>query len=153
MTVLLGDNIISALGFTSAENFVNVKNGVSGLKFFSDRYDLPEPLMASEIDDARLNEAFEQYGGGVPGKTQNINYTKLEKACIVSIAEALKDAKIDLSSERVLFILSTTKGNVFLLDENEQCGYERNQLYLWRSAELISGFFGNKNKSLVVSNA
>ena len=174
MTVFIGDNIVSALGFSSEENYNNVKKGVSGLKFFHDRYDLPEPFMASEIDEARLNEAFEKCqeiassekppcndGGGnamtsrhhISGKTQGINYTKLEKACIVSVADALKDAKIDLSGKRVLFILSTTKGNVFLLDENERCGYEHNQLYLWRSAELIAQFFGNTNKPLVVSNA
>ena len=171
MTVLLGDNVISALGFTSAENYRNVKNGVSGLKFFADRYDLPEPFMASEIDDVRLDDAFEKCcaeflkkgsceceRGGASLGADGVSYTKMEKACIVSVAEALKGvekkrAKIDLSGERVLFILSTTKGNVFLLDENEQHGYEHNQLFLWRSAELISQFFGNANKPLVVSNA
>ncbi|HCC50673.1 MAG TPA: beta-ketoacyl synthase, partial [Porphyromonadaceae bacterium] len=58
MTVLLGDNIISGLGFTAEENYRNVKQGVCGLKFFADRYDIPEPFMASEIDDGRLEEAF-----------------------------------------------------------------------------------------------
>ena len=154
MTVFLGDNIVSALGFMSAENFDNVKNGVSGLKFFTDRYDLPEPFMASEIDGERLEGAFEkclseQGRAAVCG----IKYSKMEKACIVSIAESLKSSNIDPSDKRVLFILSTTKGNVFLLDENEQHGYEHNQLYLWRSADLISQFFGNTNNPLVVSNA
>ena len=175
MTIFPGDNIISALGFTSAENYHNVKNGVSGLKFYTDRYDLPEPFMASEIDDTRLNEAFDKcrIEFSTKNKEAGINYTKMEKACIVSVAGALKDTqvkvaevkgtdtgstgvmdgKIDLSGERVLFILSTTKGNVFLLDESERYGYEHNQLYLWRSAELISRFFGNTNKPLVVSNA
>ena len=155
MTVFIGDNIISALGFSSKENYNNVKKGVSGLKFFRDRYDLPEPFMASEIDEARLNEAFEEslLVRIANTRQQGINYTKLEKACIVSVADASKNAKIDLSDKRVLFILSTTKGNVFLLDENERCGYEHNQLYLWRSAELIAQFFGNTNKPLVVSNA
>ena len=174
MTIFPGDNIISALGFTSVENYHNVKNGVSGLKF-TDRYDLPEPFMVSEIDDTRLNEAFDKcrIEFSTKNKEAGINYTKMEKACIVSVAGALKDTeakvaevkgtdtgstevmcgKIDLSGERVLFILSTTKGNVFLLDESERYGYEHNQLYLWRSAELISRFFGNANKPLVVSNA
>ena len=149
MTVFLGDNIVSALGFTSEENYHNVKNGVSGLKFFADRYDLPESFMASEIGDVRLDNTFDLLKSEVCG----IKYSKMEKACIVSIAESLKDTDIDPSDKRVLFILSTTKGNVFLLDENEQQGYEHNQLYLWRSAELISQFFGNTNKPLVVSNA
>ena len=149
MTVLLSDNIISALGFTAEENYRNVKQGVCGLKFFADRYGLPEPFMASEIDTARLDEAFEKSSG----KHDTANYSKLEKASIVSVAEALKGTDIDPADSRVLFVLSTTKGNIFLLDSNEQDGYERDQLYLWRSAELVSRFFGNTNQPLVVSNA
>ena len=149
MTVLLSDNIISALGFTAEENYRNVKQGVCGLKFFADRYGLPEPFMASEIDAARLDEAFEK----ASGKHDTANYSKLEKASIVSVAEALKGTDIDPADSRVLFVLSTTKGNIFLLDSNEQDGYERDQLYLWRSAELVSRFFGNTNQPLVVSNA
>ncbi|MDR0836075.1 MAG: hypothetical protein LBN11_05790, partial [Tannerella sp.] len=38
MTVLLSDNIISALGFTSEENYLNVKQGISGLKQYVDRF-------------------------------------------------------------------------------------------------------------------
>lgn len=187
MTLLLSDNIVSALGFTTEENFRNVKQGVCGLKFFADRYDLPEPFMASEINDVRLDTVFgevsaeqsakssarsatesltEQSARSVaeplseqPAKSsaesfpEQINYTKLEKAAIVSAADALKRADIDPSKADVLFILSTTKGNIFLLDENEREGYEPDQLYLWRSAELIARFFGNPNQPEVLSNA
>lgn len=152
MTRLLSDNIISALGFTAEENYRNVKQGVCGLKLFTERYDIPEPFMASEIDDVRLNDAFEKTLAAYPAAIGS-NYTKLEKAAIVSVAEALKNTKIDPSNENVLFILSTTKGNVFLLDENESNGYEHDQLYLWRSAELIARFFGNSNSPEVLSNA
>jgi 3-oxoacyl-[acyl-carrier-protein] synthase-1 len=65
----------------------------------------------------------------------------------------LKGTGIDPADEQVLFVLSTTKGNIFLLQENEQRGYEPEQLYLWRSAELIARFFGNTNRPAVVSNA
>ncbi|MDR2679687.1 MAG: beta-ketoacyl synthase [Tannerella sp.] len=152
MTVLLGDNIISALGFTAEENYRNVKQGVCGLKFFADRYGLPEPFMASEIDGDRLDRAF----GEISAQRQPVagpTYTKLEKASVVSIAEALKDTGIDPSDGNVLFVLSTTKGNVFLLNGKEREGYEPEQLYLWRSAELIARFFGNANRPVVVSNA
>ena len=160
MTLLLSDNIISALGFTAEENYRSVRQGVCGLKLFADRYDLPEPFMASEIDDIQLNIVFEKVlveysavGSGFSGMVSDVNYTKLEKAAIVSAAEALKNTNIDPSGEDVLFILSTTKGNVFLLDENVQEEYEQDQLYLWRSAELISRFFGNPNQPEVLSNA
>lgn len=155
MTVLLSDHIVSGLGFTAEENYRNVKQGVCGLKFFADRCDIPEPFMASEIDDERLEEAFGELvaGASIVGDIAAVNYTKLEKASIVSVAGALKNTAVDPADDRVLFILSTTKGNVFLLDENERAGYERDQIYLWRSAELIAAFFGNPNRPMVISNA
>ncbi|MDR1524999.1 MAG: beta-ketoacyl synthase [Tannerella sp.] len=180
MTVLLGDNIISALGFTAEENYRNVKQGVCGLTFFADRYGLQEPFMASEIDGDRLDRAFDEISAAFSGRaglaakaelssakaglagtptsvvrrpTAGPNYSRLEKAAIVSVAGALKGTGIDPSDEDVLFVLSTTKGNVFLLNENEREGYEPEQLYLWRSAELIARFFGNANRPMVLSNA
>ena len=171
MTILLSDNVISSLGFTTEENYRNVKQGVCGLTFFDNRYELPEPFMASEIDEAMLEKAFLKISDDYSGLLEKRNideekrndfldtrkrakYSKLEKAAIVSIAEALKGTAIDTTDDNnVLFILSTTKGNVFLLDENEKDGYQQEQLYLWHSAKLISEFFGNSNSTFVVSNA
>jgi 3-oxoacyl-[acyl-carrier-protein] synthase-1 len=84
---------------------------------------------------------------------KGVKYTKLEKACIISIAEALKGTNINPAEDNVLFVLSTTKGNVFLLDENEKNGYAQEQLYLWHSANLIAKFFGSICSPFVVSNA
>ena len=148
MTTLLSDNIVSALGFTAEENYLKAKQGISGLTYFADRFGLPEPFVASAIDDKALEHAFSSLS--VSSRT---TYTKLEKAAIVSISDALKGADIDPSDERVLFILSSTKGNVFLLDPEEAKGYEPQQAYLWRSAELIARYFGNTNTPWVVSNA
>jgi len=171
MTILLSDNVVSSLGFTTDENYRKVKQGVCGLTYFDDRFGLPEPFMASEIDETILEEAFlkistdysdlleksdmdEEKRKYLLEARKNIRYTKLEKAAIVSIADALKGTAIDTTDDNsVLFILSTTKGNVFLLDENEKNGYQQEQLYLWYSAKLISEFFGNINATLVVSNA
>ncbi|MDR3268221.1 MAG: beta-ketoacyl synthase [Tannerella sp.] len=149
MTTLLNDNILSALGFTTDENFRKVKQGISGLTPFAGRFDLPEPFVASAIDSQALETAFDS----LPRVPEKRRYTRLEKAAIVSVAEALKGTPVDPAGDRVLFILSTTKGNVFLLDPAENNGYEPEQLYLWRSAELIAGYFGNRNTPLVISNA
>jgi 3-oxoacyl-[acyl-carrier-protein] synthase-1 len=149
MTVLVSDNIVSALGFTTNENFRKVREGVSGLTFFDgQRMGVPEPFVASVIDDAALDSAFHT----LPRAAEK-RYTRLEKAAILSVADALNGLPIDPAGERVLFILSTTKGNVFLLDSAESEGYEPAQVCLWRSAELIAGYFGNPNAPLVVSNA
>ena len=153
MTVCTGDNVVSALGFTAEENYRNVKQGRTGLRLYRERFGLPEPFMASEIDDTALNAAFVETETEYMPSATKANYTKLEMAAIVSVAGALKTAAIDAADKRVLFIFSTTKGNVYLLDEHERFGYEAEQVFLWRSAERIAGFFGNTNPPLVVSNA
>jgi 3-oxoacyl-[acyl-carrier-protein] synthase-1 len=80
-----------------------------------------------------------------------IKYTKLERAAIISVYEALLSTDIDPSDDEVLFVFSTTKGNIELLEQNNDYEFER--IYLWRSAQLIAQYFGNKNQPLVVSNA
>ena len=149
MTVLLSDNILSALGFTTDGNLRRVKQGESGLARFEGAcFGLSDPLVASMVDEAALETAFARLSRPVAKR-----YTKLEKAVIVSVADAVERAGIDPASDRVAFILSTTKGNVHLLDATLRGDYEPEQVYLWRSAEWIAEYFGNRNAPLVVSNA
>ena len=149
----IGDNIISSLGFTTEENFNAVKQGISGVKHYDvGTFDLPEAFMASLIDKEKLDNEFTK---AFPNFKDLKSLTSLEKAAILSIFTANKEAQIDLSSERVLFILSTTKGNVDLL-ENEtcHCGLDpQSPVYLWKTARTISDFFKNSNTPTVVSNA
>ena len=147
MICKIGDNIISSLGFTTEENFTNVKNGKTGIAHYNTQFELPEPFMASLIDRNLLEEQFLQI------KQTTMEYTLLEAASILSIAEALKTTAIDPSDARVLFVLSTTKGNIHLLDEKESKKWEAERIHLWRSAQLISQYFDNQNFPLVVSNA
>ena len=179
MIYKIGDNIISSLGFTTEENFRAVKNGISGLQHYDvGTFDLPEAFVASLIDRERLNDEFNRHCGldptrychcGLdpqpPEKTGNSNktLTELEKAAILSVHNANEEAQIDLSSEKVLFILSTTKGNIDLLtappnlpkgrEYSPLSGELEGAVYLWLSAKLIAGFFKNPNTPVVVSNA
>ena len=146
-----GDNIISSLGFTTEENFSAVKNGISGLKHYDvGAFDLPEAFMASLIDRERLNDEF-----AAMQCVFATSLTSLEKAAILSVHNANEEAQIDLSNEKVLFILSTTKGNIDLLESEGR--YRpldpQSPVYLWRSAKLITAFFKNHNTPVVVSNA
>ena len=149
VTTLLGDNILSALGFTTDENIGKIKQGISGLTFFEGAHvGLPEPFVASAVDDEALDVVF----AGLSRRTKE-RYTKLEKAAIVSVADAVERAGINPADDRVLFIFSSTKGNVHLLDASLRGAYESERVYLWRSAELIAGYFGNRNRPLTASNA
>ena len=146
MIYKLSDNIISSLGFSSTENFQAVKAGKIGLKYYENAFELPEPFVASLLDEEKLNTHFFR----LPN-TEKFQYTKLEKAAILSVYNALSETVIDPACDNVLFVFSTTKGNIELLERNE-C-YEPERVYLWRSAQLIAEYFGNKNQPLVVSNA
>jgi 3-oxoacyl-[acyl-carrier-protein] synthase-1 len=155
MICKIGDSIISSLGFTTEENYHAVKCGITGVKHYdAGTFGLPEPFMASLIDKERLIDEFHRNDG----------YTDLEKAAILSVYSANKEAQIDLASKKTIFILSTTKGNIEQLTMNNEplsmkgqnhCSLftSHSSLYLWHTAELISGFFKNPNAPIVVSNA
>ena len=142
----IGDNIVSPLGFTTEENWRNLLAGHSGQQPYEQGFSLPEPFCASVINNALLEKQFL----ALPN-SHNIRYTKMEKCALLSATDAIHRAGIDAASNEVLFILSTTKGNVELLRDLQ--GYEPERPYLWRSAQLIAQYFGNPNEPIVVSNA
>ena len=145
MIFSIGDSIISPLALTSHGNFEAVVRGDSRLKSYEHAFGLPEPCFISLLEENRINNAFSTiYDYGVD------EYTKMEKAAILAAHQAIAEANIAADRDNVIFILSTTKGNVDLLEENP---YEPERPYLWRSAQLIAGFFDNPNTPIVVSNA
>ena len=145
MIVRAAHNIISPLGMTTAENYAAVKEGRSMLKRYEGLWRLPEPFTASLMDREKVEEAFAPLANGA-------KYTFFEKMIILSASRAIAEAKIDAASNRVLFILSTTKGNVFLLDKNET-GFPQERVLLGYAAKQLTDFFHNPNTPIVVSNA
>jgi len=153
MIYRVSDNIISSLGFTSLDNYNAVKEGKTNLKLYKNKFDLPEPFIASLLNREEISERFSSINHNCGSQ-----YTIFEQTAILSIYEALKTTNIEPDSENVLFILSTTKGNVDLLETPSNSSEEvlERRLrgsYLWHSAQLISQFFNNKNEPVVVSNA
>lgn len=144
---IIGDNIVSSLGFTTDENVAAVRRGDSGLRYYADAWGVPEPLVASAVSRERLDEVAGQWD------LSKEKYTHFERLAIVSMAEAIREAGVDMKSRRTLFILSTTKGNVELLASPENDSFETERCYLWHTARLIAGFFGHVNEPVVVSNA
>ena len=142
----IGDNIVSPLGWTTAENWSAAVAEHSGLRSYNGTFGLPEPFFASLVDEEKLNERFSK----LP-YNQEERYTKVEKLAILSATDAVQNAAIDPSAPDVIFVFSTTKGNVELLEDLR--GYEPERPYLWRSAQLIARHFGNPNEPVVVSNA
>ena len=106
MIVKLADNIISPLGVTTSENYQAVKAGRSALCLHEGVEGVPSPFYASILDESVL--------------TVEGDYTKFERMCIQSVETALAQCDVDVASDRVLFIISTTKGNVSLLADGEE---------------------------------
>ena len=145
MIYSIGDSIISPLAMTSHGNFEAVMRGESRLQYYEHAFGLPEPCFISLFDEDRLNNAFSALTDfGIGG------YTKMEKAAILAANQAIEEANIAADRDNVIFILSTTKGNVDLLENNP---FEPERPYLWRSAQIIAEFFDNPNTPIVVSNA
>lgn len=146
-TYIAADNIISPLGFTSEENFGQLKKQQTGIQqITSSPYSLT-PFCAALIDDRKINEAFVKL---------NISdaFTRLEKLVILSISAALKQNQaIDVRNKKTLIIISTTKGNIDLLDSSNIKHVDKKRVYLWEIARVIQEHFKSPNKPLIVSNA
>ena len=141
----IGEGVVSPLGMTAGAVYEALCKGESRAQHYENTFGLPEPFFASLLDEDKLDSAFSAlWDYGTEG------YTKVEKAAIVAAAQAINEANIDAAREDVIFILSTTKGNVDLLENNT---YEPERVYLWRTAQLIAEFFDNPNTPIVVSNA
>jgi 3-oxoacyl-[acyl-carrier-protein] synthase I len=143
----IADNIVSPLGFTTEANIHAVLEGWSGGKFYPDNtWNIPEAFFASLIDDKQIDSFF----WGISAKT---SFTRFEKIALISACEAVSSSGIDAASDRTLFVLSSTKGNIGLLEEREQTDYNEEQVHLWHSASVIARFFNNPNQPIVISNA
>ncbi len=79
------------------------------------------------------------------GKRECAAYTLFESICIQSIEEALANTDVDASLPSVVFVVSSTKGNI--------ADIETADIALPLSAQRIAKHFGNPNAPIVVSNA
>jgi 3-oxoacyl-[acyl-carrier-protein] synthase I len=136
---IVADNIISPLGNTTAENFSKLAQNISAVKQHNDKQIAGEPFYASLFDTGDF-------------KT-NDQYTKFEQLIIASVTDALKQFNIDVTDKKTLLIVSTTKGNINLLETEEYTSALKERISLHTSAKLISGHFNFINQSLIISNA
>ena len=143
MIVKLADHILSPLAFGTEENYQSVSQGKSAISSHGKEFECHEEFYGSIFNRLEIEEIIDN-------KIKNPSeYTFFEKLCIYSTEEAIKECSIDASSNDVIFILSTTKGNVEYLKND----INDTRAYLSSSAEKISRYFNNPNTPIVVSNA
>ena len=138
MVYRIADNITSPLGMTSAQNFQAVKAGHTALASHEGLWDIPEPFTAA-ILPKELNDQIARKG-----------LTRFESMVIASASEALAKTEFEISSPRVVFILSTTKANVELLGTPMATSA---MMHPGESAKRIAKHLGIETEPIVVCNA
>lgn len=125
MIVKIADNILSPIGMTTEENLHAVQEYRSALTTYQ-RWNIPEAFMASLFAEGQLEEH------------------SYEGALRQSIAAALSQVPgLDVTSSRVVLVLSSTKGNTTGPD-GERMG---------ETAEHLAKHFGITTQPVTVSNA
>ena len=135
MISVLSDNIISPLGFTTRENYLALKSGKTSLCLHDNLWGLPEPVCASLFSGDQRKELL----------TEGLTF--FESLAVASVKDALKKTTFDITSQRVAFVLASTKGNI---QELEHGGVRVN---LAESAQVISQRVGFTTMPIVVCNA
>ena len=138
MVYKVADNILSPLGATTAENYQAVKAGRSALMRYDQRWSLPDKMLTASLFSKEQEQQFLISG-----------LSRFESMVVTSAREALSQTTIDVSQPNVILIISTTKGDVELLEESP----DSNILSPAESAQRIARELGFTTEPIVVCNA
>lgn len=143
---VVADNILSPLGRTTEENFANVSNGQSGISLHDDPGMSAAPFYAAMMADGQLESSWNE---------ESLDqYTKFEQLLILSVQNALDRTSIDITNGRTAFIVSTTKGNIELLEQQEHpASAPLQEMELFTTAKKVARYFNYTQDPIVVSNA
>lgn len=137
---IIADSVISSLGFDTQQNYNAIMQQQSGIQQHTKLEIYPEKFWASMIDAELFQQKFQQ-------NFEKETYTFFEKIAIQAIINTNENTRIDLSKSNVLFVLSTTKGNIAALSIDDE------KVYLQNTAKKIAQYFQNSNSPIVVDQA
>lgn len=138
MVYKIADDIISPLGEGTEQNYQALSSGSSALCTYTHLWNLPEPFAASLFTDAQKK------------KYQVEGLTFFESLLYQSISRALEQTTINIHADRVILIVSTTKGNIDLLENSD---YNKDRVYPGKAAEVVSAKLGFNTIPVTVCNA
>lgn len=131
----VSESIVTGLGTSAAATFNAVLAGQTAVRPYPAGTFSPTPAMVALLP-----------------KVAPVNgLTRFEQWCITAIEQALAGCSVTLSDPNTLFILSTTKGNIELLEQGEPASSAR--LTLFSSAQTIANHFKAARPPQVISNA
>lgn len=132
-------NVTSSLGMNLAEHWNSIAGGESSIA----RYEAEnnEPYWGAKLSGSQWEAIV-----SATGKEKDLS--DFERLCIFSAAKALNSLGQNINPDETVFILSTTKGNVELLNTAND-----NRVLLDLSAAVIATDIGVSTKPVVVSHA
>lgn len=139
---IVSDNIISPLGMDTAINFASVKEGNTGIRIQNRPAVSEEPFYASLFQ-----------GPASLLINSNGKLTFFENLLVASITGALEGSPVDITSDRTVLIISSTKGNISLLETAELTHQLEKRIALHTSARLVAQHFKCSTTPIVVSSA
>ena len=141
---IVSDNIVSPLGFTADGNFSKLKKGMSGIQLQNDRMLSSQSVYASLLDNTTDFAVTEN---------KLHSFTKFEKLLITSVQEALSSDSVNARSEKTALIISSTKGNISLIEPNQLNDELKKRIALHTSAQLVADHFHFATRPIIVSHA
>ncbi|HEY4965459.1 MAG TPA: beta-ketoacyl-[acyl-carrier-protein] synthase family protein [Puia sp.] len=134
------DNIFSPIGKTTEDNMHALRAGLSGIRLHHSNIN-PEPFYASLFSP-----------GDIPADK---DLTPFEQIVFLSAQNAMQRAGIDLqhSGLKTGFILSSTKGNISLIENCSDGNIPEERISLNSSASCIAKKLGFQTEPLVISHA
>jgi 3-oxoacyl-[acyl-carrier-protein] synthase-1 len=135
---VVADNIFSPLGKNTETNMTALRQGRSGILEHTGGLS-PEPFYAALFspDD----------------KTSGESETAFERIILESAHDAMEQARTDPRDPRTGFILSSTKGNISLIENLPDDAIPVNRVSLHQSADVIAKKLGLVTDPIVVSHA
>lgn len=107
--------------------------------------------IASYQSGLRYNEAYGMIAGIIPDKQKIEGCTELESLMISQIGKVLDESGLSLADSSVRLVISTTKGNVALLEGNTDNLPE--DAFLYATAKKVGAYFNAATRPMVISNA
>jgi 3-oxoacyl-[acyl-carrier-protein] synthase-1 len=135
---VVSDNIYSPLGRNTRENIEALKEGRSGIQLHTGNLS-SDPYYASLFDSTL--------------KIEDDSKTFFEQIVLASALDAIQKADIQPADKRTGFILSSTKGNISLIENVTNESYPVKKIALHNSASVIAHELGFISEPLVVSHA
>lgn len=143
---VIADHMLSALGVDSAGHFDRLCRGATGIQRYDSWENLSGPFYLAAVADDEFNAACADYA--IPD-----TYTRFERFLLLSIQSVIRQSGIDPAGSDVLTILSSTKGNINLINPALAARFPQSQVHLSHAATTVKSYFGMRNAPAVVSNA